>query len=720
MAQQALFGRRSVRRAGLVVLLACLAALLAGWSAAGLAHRLSPGGWTPVSADSVRAETTLADAFGAGPPQLILLATAPDGVDSPGAAAEGRALSRQLASDGRVAWVNSYWQHPLPSLRTDDGRSALLLVRFRGDERAVRSAAGDVIGRFTGTRGVLRVSASGSAAVLDETERLSEQGMRYAEFVAVPLVMVILLWVLGGVAAALLPLVVGLFAVAVTSGVLRLLSGVTDVSLFALNITTALGFGLAVDFSLLLVSRYREERAAGGGAEGALRRTLRGAGRTVLFSAATIAASLSALLLFPLPLLRSLAYGGVTVVCAAAFGALTVLPALLVLLGDRIDRWDVFARFRRRERPVEAGAWYRLARAVMRRPVAVACGALGLLVLLAVPVTQVRFGMYDDRILPESSPVASTSRQLRAEFGSEWVDSAVVVLPTRSGTAVDAYARQLAHVPGVRRVDASTGVYRHGQRVSASVPGVFSGPSGTWLSVVPEGDNPLSPQGSRLAERLRAVPAPGPTLVGGPGARLADIERVLTGRLPWAVGAAVLAAFVLLLVFTRSVLIPVKALLLNALGLAATSGVLVAVFQQGRLSPLLGDVTAGGVTDVVVPGLMFCVTFGLSMDYEVFLLSRIVEEHRAGSDTQTSVAVGLQRTGRLFTSAALVFATVTGALALSSLVLLKLIGAGLALAVLLDCTVVRALLVPAVMRLAGRANWWLPTFRSPRPLLESA
>ncbi|MEV8411806.1 MMPL family transporter, partial [Streptomyces niveus] len=424
-----------------------------------------------------------------------------------------------------------------------------------------------------------------------------------------------------------------------------------------MNITTALGFGLAVDFSLLLVSRYREELAAGSGPERALRRTLRGGGRTVVFSAVIIAASLCALLLFPLPLLRSLAYGGATVVCASAVGALTVLPALLVLLGDRLDRWDVFARLRRPERAVSSGAWFRLARAVMRRPALVSVGALALLVLLAAPVTQVRFGMYDDRILPASSPVAETSQRLRAEFGSQWVDAASVVLPGRPGAmsgsgsgsvaeavadpVLDAYARRLAQVPGVRRVDARTGTYRDGRRTAPpdASSGRFAGAGGTWLSVIPDGDDPLSPQGSRLAAALRAVPAPGPALVGGPGARLADTEHVLAGRLPAVVGVTVLVTFVLLLAFTRSVLIPVKALALNALGLAATSGILVAVFQQGHLAPLLGDVNAGGITDVVVPSLMFCVTFGLSMDYEVFLLSRIVDEHRRGSDTETAVSV---------------------------------------------------------------------------------
>ena len=716
------FVRRSVRRARLVVAVACLLGGLASLCATGVTGRLSPGGWTPASAESVRAETLLAAEFRSGPPQLILLATTPGSVDAPRAAASGRELVRQLAADHRVAWVRGYWPSSDPGLRTGDRHRALVLVRLRGDEQAVQRTGSSLMDRFTGTAGPLRISASGEAAVWDETERLSEQGMRTAELVAVPLVLAILLWALGSVTAALLPLAVGLLSVAVTTAFLRLLSGTTMVSLFALNITTALGFGLAVDYSLLLVNRYREESAAAGTPEQALGRTLRSAGRAVAFSAATISASLGTLLFFPLPLLKSLAYGGAAVACASAVAALTVLPALLVLLGDRIDRYDVFARFRRREPAVSSGAWFRLARWVMRRPVRVAAGVLALLVLLAVAVTQVRFGMYDDRVLPRSSPVAEASRELRAAFGSEVVDATTVVLPGlsagRSAPRLDAYARRLSLVPGVRLVSTATGSYRDGQRAAGpdAGSGQFAGPGGSWLSLTSSVANPLSPAGSRLAERIRAVPPPGPALVGGPGAGLADTEHLLSSRLPAAAGVLVLVVFVLLLAFTRSVLIPVKALVLNGLSLLATAGVLVAVFQEGHLAFLLGDVTASGITDVVVPSLMFCVAFGLSMDYEVFLLSRIVEEHRRGQDTGTAVAVGMQRSGRLFTSAALVFAVVMAALALSPLILLKVVGAGLALAVLLDCTLVRALLVPAVMALAGRANWWAPRLRPGRRL----
>jgi RND superfamily putative drug exporter len=627
--------------------------------------------------------------------------------------------------------VNCYWQDRDPKLRSADGRSAVVLVHVRGVEHAVRHVGKEVRHRFTGTWEGLRVSVSGEAVLLADIEEASAEGMHHAELVAVPLVLVILLWVLGSLPAALLPVAVGVFAVSVTTAFLRRLSESVTVSVFALNITTVLGFALAVDYSLLLVQRYREELATGHAAATALRHTLRTAGRAVACSAVTVALSLCSMLLFPLPLLRSMAYGGVAVVCAAAAGALTLLPACLVLLGKHVDSCDVFARMRRPPAPrVSEGTWFRLAQRVMRRPVAVTLGVLALLLLLAAPVTGVRLGMYDERILPSSAPVAQITQELRADFDPAMVNSLRVVLPRlpagpRPRAELDAYARRLAQVSGVRQVATETGTYRSGQRTAPPGPdaGSFIGRgrdgSGRWLSVVPErGLDPVSPEGARLARDVRAVPAPGPALVGGRAALLADTEEVLADRLPGAIGITSAATLLVLMLFTRSVLIPLKALMLNVLSLAATAGVLVAVFQQGHFLSLLGDVSATGVTDVIVPSLMFCVAFGLSMDYEVFLLSRIVEEHRQGCPTARAVAVGLQRTGRLFTSAALVFATVTGCLVLSDLLLLKLVGLGLALAVVLDCTVVRAVLVPAVMKLAGDANWWLPSLPARRPRQE--
>ncbi|MEV4437956.1 MMPL family transporter [Streptomyces sp. NPDC049577] len=743
------------RRALGTLLLLCVVALLAAVAGQGTGTRLAPGGWTPQRAESTRADAFLAARFGAGQPHLLLVATAPGSVDAPDAERAGRALTRRLTADPRTAWVHGYWPQHTHELRSRDRHSAVIAVRFAGNERARLDASKAVADREAGRRGPLTVRVSGEAALFAEMERLSTEGALVAELVVAPLVLLVLLWIFGSLVAALLPVVVGGFAVVTTTALLRLLTEVMTVSVFVLNIATALGFGLAVDYCLLMVSRYREELADGATPVLAAERALRTAGRAVAFSATTVAAALGALMVFPLPLTRSLALGGAAVAVCSAAGALLVLPALLVLLGPRVNRFDLFARWRRGAgRPLAEGRWYRLALWVTRRPAAVALGTLLLLGLLAAPGAAVRFGMYDDRILPASSPVAQAARRLRTDFAGETGNAASVVLPdlhvalptddpgaagTNTGTpdsgddadtdtepppargarapslrsasdaaALHAYARRLSRLPDVRRVRTATGVYRDGTLIAP--PGrwaaAYTGPSGSWLSVTPVGDSPLSPAGRRLTERLRQVRAPVPALVGGPGARLTDTEDALRDPLPLAVLLTVAATLVLLFLYTRSLLVPLKAVLLNALSLAATFGIVVAVFQQGRLDALFGPVNSTGTTDVIIPAVMFCTAFGLSMDYEVFLLSRILEEHRHGAPTDLAVATGLQRTGRLFTTAAVVFAVVMASLAACDLVMLRLIGFGLAVAVLLDCTLVRALLVPAIMSLVGRANWW--------------
>ncbi|MGW6521159.1 MMPL family transporter [Streptomyces sp. NPDC054962] len=709
------------RRAVGVLVFACLAACCAIGVLLGVGSRPSPESWTPPTAESLRADEFLASRFMAGEPHLALVATAAGSVDDPRAVRAGRVLLERIASDPRTEWVRGYWPLRLSEFRTGDGRRALVLVRFRGDERAVRSAADDVMDRYTGRSGpgaALLVSAGGEDAVLSESERLSERGLRLAEFVAAPLVLLILLWVFAGALAALLPVAAGAFAVVVAGACLRLLDGVIPVSAFSVSVTTALGFGLAVDYSLLLVSRYREDVAAGSTPDAAVRVTLRTAGRAVAFSAATVVAALCTLLVVPLPLLRSLAFGGTAIVVTSAVGALVVVPALLLVIGARIDCWDVFARLRRPHGGRREGdSWARLAHWVVQRPAAVALAGFAVLVLLALPALQVRFGVYADATLPASSPVAATARTLRTEFGAASSGAPCVVLPAlnaagdpRARAALDAYARRLSRVAGAARVDTVTGSYRDGKRsaLPAARTASFAAASGVRLAVTaqPYARAPLTPEGSRLVERLRRIPAPVPALVGGPGARLADTEKVMTDRLPLVALLACGGTCLLLLLYTRSLLVPVKAVLLNMLSLAATFGVLVAVFQEGWLP----GVSPAGITDVLIP-LMFAVAFGLSMDYEVFLLSRILEEHRRGSPTPHAVATGLQQTGRLFTSAALVFAVSMSSLALSGLLHLRVVGVGLAVAVVVDCTLVRALLVPAVMQLAGRANWWLPTWR---------
>ncbi|PNE39401.1 transporter [Streptomyces noursei] len=694
----------------------------------GVSDRLSGGGFTDPAAESSKAAKFLADRFGSGAPNLVLLARASGSVDDPRDATAGRDLSRRLAQEPGVLSVTSYWTtpHELASpLRARDGRSALVLLRLEGDEDRVRDIAKELVPRFTGRQGALRLSATGTAQVYVEVQNQSDQDLFRAEAYAAPVMLLILLFVFGSAVAAVLPLLIGVCSILGTFVVLRVLSELTSVSVYAINITTALGLGLAIDYSLFIVTRYREERARGLDTAEAVAQSVRTAGRTVLFSALTVALSLSALLVFPLYFLRSFAYAGVAVVALSALAALVVLPAVLGLLGPRIDALDVRRLFRRGPQPgadhdtltgpatgtATGGFWHRLATAVMRRPVLCAAGVITLLVLLGLPFTRISFGLIDDRVLPISAPAHRTAQSVQEEFSSRETSALSVVLPTVSGSAdrdrIAAYAARLSTLPDVARVDTVTGSYAAGRQVVAASAASFAAGDASWLSVVPSVE-PDSSAGVKLAQRVRADSAPGPVLVGGDGAELADTRDALADRLPEAALIIGATTVVLLFLFTGSVLVPFKAVLLNLLSLTATFGAMVYVFQEGHLRSLVGDFTVTGSVDISIPVLMFCVAFGLSMDYEVFLLSRIKEVYIETGDNTQAVAAGLERTGRLVSAAAVLVAVVMLALATSGITFLKLLGVGLALAVLLDATLVRGVLVPAVMKLAGRANWWAP------------
>lgn len=707
-----LAGRR--RATLLAVLLVAVAAAVAGGGVEGM---LSSGGYTPPSAESVTADRLLAERFHAGAPDLILVARAPGGVSAPAAGQAGRALTEQAARARGVVYARSYWSTGDATLRSADGRTALVLVKLAGDEDAAYHRAHDLAPVLRGRHGPLDVKVTGLSQVNSEADDQSAKDLTRAELLAAPLTLLILLAAFGSLLAALLPVLVGVVAVLVTYAVLAGLAQVTSVSVFALNITTALGFGLAVDYSLFLVSRHREELAAGRDVTEAVAEAVRTAGRTVLFSALTVALSLAALLVFPLYFLRSLAYAGVLVVVLAAVASLVVLPPMLALIGRHVDRWDVFAPVRRRlpgARGPEQGVWHRTATVVMRRPLAVGGVVAAVLVALALPFLQARFALMDDRVLPRHSDAQVAANVLRDQFRQAQTSPDVVVLPdldpgTR-GDALAAYARRLSLVPHTVRVDGAAGGFAAGRQVAPAAAG-HTAPrgGGTWLSVLSDTD-PSSAAGERHARAVRAVPAPGPgrALVGGAAANQVDTKDVLAARLPWAGGVIAASMLVLLFLFSGSVVIPVKQLVLNVLSLTASFGAMVYVFQDGHLKWLVGDFVSTGRLEVTVPILMFCVAFGLSMDYSVFLLSRIREEYLATGDTTRAVAFGLERTGRLITAAALVVATVLGALATSQLSILKLLGAGLALAVVVDATLVRGLLVPALMRLLGGRNWWAP------------
>ncbi len=586
-----------------------------------------------------------------------------------------------------------------------------MLARIAGNADQVRDRVNELSPKYSRTDSTITIGVGGQAEVFRQVGTQVEKDLRKAETITFPLVLILLILVFGSVVSAGLPLATGGIAVVGTLLVLQIISAVTDVSIFSLNLTTALGIGLGIDYSLFMVSRYREEARHGLSSDDAVVRAVQTAGRTVLFSALTVAISMAALLIFPLFFLRSFAYAGIAVVALALFGALVFLPALLAALGPRVDRLSLG-----RHRPKEAGEgmWHRIAMFVMRRPVVIAGSVVAVLLVLGAPFLGVRFGLPDDRVLPATASSRQVQQQIRTNFSSEEASAVSVVSPDAGAPSpardaqVAAYATRLSRLPGVARVDAVTGSYISGSQVAppSQASQRFQGASGTWLSVVPSVE-PISAQGEQLVHQIRSTPAPFGTFVGGPSAQLVDSKASIFGRLPVALGLMALVTFVVLFLMTGSVVVPLKAIVLNVLSLSATFGAMVFIFQDGHFANLL-HFTSTGTLDSSTPVLMFCIAFGLSMDYEVFLLSRIKEEHDATGDNVRSVAVGLERSGRIVTAAAAILAVVFAAFATSEITFIKMFGVGMALAVIVDATLVRGALVPAFMRLAGNANWWAP------------
>jgi RND superfamily putative drug exporter len=708
-------GRLVLRRPWAILAATLVAVALAGAFGGGAIGHLKSGGFDDPAAESVKAAAALRDTFGTGDPNLVLLVTARHGdVDDPAVARRGEDLTRRLAAEPDLAQVASYWSLDAPSLRSEDRRQALVLGRVTGDEETLDERAKQLTAAYAVDGSDLRVQVGGQIQVFREVGEQVERDLVRAEGIAVPVTLLLLVVVFASAVAGLLPVAVALLAIVGTLLLLRLLGDLTDVSIYALNLTTALGLGLAIDYSLFIVSRYREELRAGREPAAALLQTMATAGRTVLFSAATVAVSLLALLVFPLYFLRLFGYAGIAVVVLAAVGALVVLPALLAVLGRRVDRLRLPIRRRRGARPSAAGGfWHRLATAVMRRPLPVATAVVAFLLLLGTPFLGVRFGLPDDRVLPAGAASRQVADALRAGFAADESSALSVVAtgigdPTGRRQDIDRYATALSRLDDVSRVDALSGSYADGRRLQAPSPAArrFAAPDGTWLSVVPSVAS-SSPEGEDLVARIRALPAPFGAQVTGPAAQLVDTKASLAAHLPAAAAIIATVTFLLLFLMTGSVVVPLKALLLNLLSLTAVYGAMVFVFQDGHLADLLGF-TATGTIDTSMPVLMFCIAFGLSMDYEVFLLSRIKEEHDRTGDTVAAVAVGLERSGRIVTAAAALLAIVFAAFATSRVSFLQLFGVGTALAVVVDATLIRALLVPAFMRLAGQANWWAP------------
>ncbi|HEY2765309.1 MAG TPA: MMPL family transporter [Pseudonocardiaceae bacterium] len=692
--------------------------MLGGLFGSGVAAKLTSGGFEDPKAESSAAAEMLKHDFGHGSANLLLLVTTRAGVDDPAVTQAGLALTRQVAREPGVADVGSYWSERAAPLASADRTHALVMGRILGNEDEVSNRVKQLVASYTRSGGQLDIAVGGSAAITGQLRDTIDADHARAEAIAFPILLVLLLFVFGSVVAALLPLAVGAIAVVGTLAVLQLLTGVTDVSVYALNLATGLGLGLAIDYSLFIVSRFREELAAGLAVDQAVVRTMRTAGRTVAFSGATVAISLSALLIFPQVFMRSFAYAGIAVVGVAMVGALVVLPALLATLGRKVDAFRIL---RRREGSTSGGRWHRIAVAVIRRPIPVATGALAVLLLLGTPLLHVEFGGVDARVLPASNQARLVSEQISGNFAAGESAAVTVVLPNRGpkegpnkgdaaadATRIAGYAEKLSQVRGVARVDASTGSYIAGKRVAANPTSASQvGTGGTWLSVVPAVE-PISPAARTLLADLRAIDPPSDRVfVGGPSAEFFDSQQSLFRLLPVAIGIVAVVTFILLFLMFGSLLVPTIAILLSLLSLTAMFGATVWVFQDGHLSGLL-DITATGTLNTNIPILMFCLAFGVSMDYGVFILSRIREEYDRTGDNTAAVEMGFARTGGIVTAAAVLLATVLVVFATSGVTLVKLFGVGLALAVVVDVTLVRLCLVPAVMKLAGPANWWLP------------
>jgi RND superfamily putative drug exporter len=716
---------KAVLAATLVLMVAALA------YGSGISDRLSGGGFYSVSSESQRAAALLEQRFYVGKPNLVVLATDTGGgsVDDPEAVAAGQALTQELGATPGITSVTSYWGPGNSKLlRSDDGTKALVVAHVEGDEREFAAAARRLTATYRDTeRGPLKLELGGEAVSYNDVTDQLNHDLGISEAIAMPVILVLMTLVFGSLVAAGLPLAIGALSIVGSLGLLALLSDVTPVSNYALNVTTILGLALAIDYSLLVLTRFREERTRGQTLDDAIIQSVRTAGRTVVFSATTVALSVLALLAFPMMFLRSIAYACVGVILLATVCAVVVLPAMLRLLGPRIDSLNVrraIPRLRRRGaharvKTEEDGFWFRSSRLVMRRPVAMGGAVVIVALVLAAPFSAIRLNFPDDRSLPATIESRSVGNVVRSEFPAQATAAMDVVLEaSASADHLDAYAVALSQLPHVVVVKLATAEYVDGQRIGERpVPDA----NGAYLTVLPDVD-PYSDAGHVLLDQVRQTPSPGAVHVGGLTAENFDTKDALLQRVPLAAALIAVAMLGVLFVFTRSVVLPLKALVLNIISLSATLGAMVFIFQEGHLKWLVGDFTVTGTLATPTPILIICLAFGLSMDYEVFLLSRITEEYRAHGDTNLAVMSGLQRVGPIVTAAALIMSIMFIAMATSQVSFIKSLGVGLTLAILFDATLIRAILMPAAMRLMGRANWWAPRWRrrATRPVVRDS
>ena len=685
-------GHFAVRRQKIAVIGFVFSILISGILGTQIFSRLDTGGYSIASSDSYKVYEYITNTLKESEPAVVIMVDAGESIDQPGIRDRALLLEKRMAGEAGVSKTLSYWSSGgAPALKSSDGNAAYILVYSEGEVFSPKSQElGKVFSKeYSGKVDGFELYASGFGVIGNAiTEKISKD-LKLSESISIPLTFLLLVIVFGALAASTMPLIVGVFAILGAFFALYLLTFITDVSVYALNLTTGMGLGLGIDYALLMVNRFREELSKGKSVEESVVTMMATAGKTVFYSGLTVLVTLMSLIFFPLPFLKSFGYAGVTVVSLAVVGALCGLPPILAMVGKKIDKGTVR---KSAITPKEDGRWASMARYVMRKPVSVTVLSLIVLGILASPITGVKFSQTDSRTLPADNPAAIATAVQAERFPGQTSNPIEIIIlgGAEKSSDIAQYTAKLAAIPGIVLVNPAL-TFGEDVKITAI------------HSMLPR-----TPEAQELIHQVREINSPEGTLVGGVAADYTDSQDGIAATLPLALGWIVISVMILLFLFTGSVILPIKAIILNVLSLAATMGVLTWVFIDGNLQWLVGSFTVTGTLDTSIVILIAVVVFGLSMDYEVFLLSRIREEHDAGKSNEDAVAIGLQRSARIITAAAMILAFVFAAFILSGVTSIKSMGFGVALAVILDATIVRGLLVPALMRLFGERNWWAP------------
>ena len=675
------------------VILFIVGILVAGGFGSLAFSRLDSGGYSDPNSDSYKVYEYLTEELKLSDPAVVIIVdSGSTDVTDPVVAQKGIALEKKIGQEEGVTKTLSYWTSGgEATLKSADGKAAYILVYGEGEAFTPESQKlGKIMQeKYDGSYEGLTLYAGGVGVVGHAITKKISDDLKIAELISIPLTFILLVLVFGALAASAMPLIVGVAAILGAFFILYLFTLFTTVSIYALNLTTGMGLGLGIDYALLMVNRFREELHRGKNIEDSIVTTMATAGKTVFYSGMTVLVTLLSLTFFPLPFLQSFGYAGVSVVALAVIGALFGLPPILAILGDRIDKGVVR---KSAITPKEDGRWAKTARLVMKRPVSAVVLSMVILGIMAAPITNIKFSQGDSRMLPADNKAAfATALQAERFPGQTGTPIEIIVIGGADKLdEINAYTQKLGQTVGI---------------VGVVPPAVI----GKDVRVVAyQAMLPRTPESQELIQNVRSIAAPAGTLVGGVAADYTDSQNGISRTLPWALGWIILSVLVLIFIFTGSIILPIKAVILNFLSLGATMGALTWIFVDGNMQWLVGSFTVTGTLDTSIVILIAVVVFGLSMDYELFLLSRIREEHLAGKSNVESVAVGLQRSARIITAAAVLLAVVFGAFVTSGVTSIKTMGFGVALAVMLDATIVRGLLVPALMRLFGENNWWAP------------